>query len=65
MSDEADQANEQVEKNEARSIAYAQLLASKPLPTSTNCLWCNTQTIGGRRWCNADCRDMWTEFGGQ
>lgn len=65
MSDEVDMANMQVELNEKRSIAYAQALASTPIPKSDHCLWCNSKTIDGRRWCNADCRDMWTDFGEQ
>lgn len=65
MADEIDQANEQVEKNEQRSIAYARMQALQPIKTSETCLWCNSLTKDGRRWCNAECRDMWTDFGGQ
>lgn len=65
MSDIIDSANDQVALNEQRSIKYAQLEASKPIPTSEHCLWCITKTIEGRRFCNASCRDMWQEFGSQ
>lgn len=65
MSDIVDDAAVQIALNEARSIAYAKLQASQPLPTSENCLWCNSRTKDNRRWCNAECRDMWQDFGGQ
>ena len=65
MSDEIDQANDQVAMNEARSIAYARLEANKPIPERDNCLWCNMKTRNGARWCNAECRDMWEQFGCQ
>lgn len=65
MSDDADLANEQVAMNESRSIRYASLEASKPIPTSKTCLWCNAKTIEGRRFCNADCRDYWDSYGRQ
>lgn len=65
MSDIIDSANEQVALNEERSIKYAQLEASKPIPTSDKCLWCTKETLDGRRWCNADCRNMYQEFGCQ
>lgn len=65
MADEVDLANSQVSLNEERSIKYAQLEASKPIPTSNNCYWCSSHTIEGRRFCNANCRDMWQEFGCQ
>lgn len=65
MSDLIDSANEQVALNEERSIKYAQLEASKPLPTSALCLWCSSKTTDGRRWCNAECRNMHQEYGCQ
>ena len=65
MSDIIDSANDQVALNEERSIKYAQLEASKPIPTSNTCYWCSSNTIEGRRFCNASCRDMWQEFGSQ
>lgn len=65
MSDIIDSANDQVALNEERSIKYAQLEASKPLPTSKLCLWCSSKTTDGRRWCNAECRNMHQEYGCQ
>lgn len=65
MSDIADDAALQISLNEERSIKYAQLEASKPIATSNNCYWCSSKTIEGRRFCNANCRDMWQEFGSQ
>lgn len=63
--DEADLGNIQAELNADRSIKYAQLEASKPLPTSKLCLWCSSKTKDGRRWCNAECRNMHQEYGCQ
>lgn len=65
MSDIVDDANMQVAMNEARSIAYAHIEANKPIPTSEHCLWCASKTKDGRRWCNASCRNMWQDYGGQ
>lgn len=63
--DEADLGNIQAELNADRSIKYAQLEASKPIPTSEHCLWCSSKTKEGRRFCNANCRDMWQAYGSQ
>lgn len=63
--DEADLGNIQAELNADRSIKYAQLEASKPLPTSKLCLWCSSKTTDGRRWCNAECINMHQEYGCQ
>lgn len=65
MSDEVDAANEQVAMNEARSIAYAQIEANKPIPTSEHCLWCAAKTKDGRRFCNRSCADDWEKYGRQ
>lgn len=65
MSDIIDSANDQVALNEERSIKYAQLEASKPIPRSELCFWCSAKTIEGRRFCNANCRDMWQAYGSQ
>lgn len=65
MADEADLGNMQVELNAERSIKYAQLEASKPIPTSESCFWCSAKTVEGRRFCNANCRDMWQAYGSQ
>lgn len=65
MSDIIDSANDQVALNEYRSIKYAQLEANKPIPTSNLCLWCSSKTTDGRRWCNAECRNMHQEYGCQ
>jgi hypothetical protein len=65
MADDADLAAQQIEANELRNIKYSQSLASKPLPTSENCLWCNSKTKNGARWCNRECCDYWEKYGGQ
>lgn len=65
MADEADLGNIQTELNAERSIRYAQLEASKPIPTSESCFWCSAKTVEGRRFCNANCRDMWQAYGSQ
>lgn len=57
MSDICDDANEQVLKNELRSIAYASIEANKPIPLSDVCLFCGENTIEGRRFCDSFCRD--------
>jgi hypothetical protein len=33
----------------------------KPLPTSDVCLHCGEKTLGGARWCDADCRNDYVE----
>ena len=65
MADEADVANIQVELNENRSIKYAQVLASKPIPKSDTCYWCSSKTVDGRRFCNRECSDNWEKWGMQ
>jgi len=57
MSDEADLAQQQIEANENRSIAYARIQASKPITPSDVCLFCGEETENGRRYCDAFCRD--------
>ena len=61
MADVIDDANDQVEKNERRSIEYAMLQAKKEIPKSEVCLWCLEGTSNGARWCCADCRDAWEQ----
>jgi len=65
MSDVIDDANEQVALNEARSIAYASIEASKPIPQRDNCLWCGMKTMNGARWCNRECCSHWERYGRQ
>lgn len=57
--DEIDLANEQVEKNERRSIEQARIEAQKKIPESEFCLWCGEGTINGARWCSRDCCSQW------
>jgi len=59
MADEVDSANEQVEKNERRSIEYAMREAQKKLPESEFCLWCGEDTNKGARWCSRECCSLW------
>lgn len=65
MSDIVDDAALQISLNEERSIKYAQLEASKPIPTSEHCLWCSSKTEDGRRFCNRDCCSQWERYGSQ
>lgn len=65
MTDEIDQANEQVSLNEKRSIAYATLEANKPIAKSKHCYWCNEKTKEGRRFCNQECACSWEKWGRQ
>ena len=62
MSDIIDDANMQVELNELRSIQYSTELARKPIPKSDFCYWCKEKTHNGRRFCSAECRNMYQEF---
>jgi hypothetical protein len=57
MSDEADDAQRQIENIEKRSIEYASIEANKPIPLSDVCLFCGESTFEGRRFCDAFCRD--------
>lgn len=65
ISDPLDVASQQEQLHNEMSIKHIQKLASKPIPTSKLCLWCSSKTTDGRRWCNAECRNMHQEYGCQ
>ena len=54
--DEADRALEEIEREIERQAARR--LPAGPAPTGV-CLWCGLIVSGGRRWCDAECRDEW------
>ncbi|MCX8017076.1 MAG: hypothetical protein N2690_04125 [Rhodocyclaceae bacterium] len=54
--DEADLTAERIEHEMAALLR--QRRQAGPAATGT-CLWCDAGLTGGRRWCDADCRDDW------
>lgn len=38
-------------------VSSARERAAKPIPTATHCIFCDEPTEGGRRFCDAVCRD--------
>lgn len=62
MSDEVDQANDNISHNEKIAISSAALYKG-PLPTGV-CLSpdCSEQVPDHARWCDSDCRDAWQKF---
>lgn len=60
MSDEIDRASEIEDYARSTQIALCEREAARPIPTSDVCLNCDEPTVGGSRWCDADCRDFWT-----
>ena len=57
MSDDADRADRMIEQTVADAIAAAR--RARALPYTGLCHWCGDVTGGGRRFCDADCRDDW------
>lgn len=56
--DEADQANDNIARDEA--IAIKVTANRGPEVDSTGvCLYCTEELTDGRRWCDADCRNAW------
>lgn len=58
MADDADIAAVQIERETARQIAATRRLTVN-LEYTGHCRWCGDTTGGGRRFCDADCRDDW------
>lgn len=54
--DDADRAQIEIEREIARQVARRK--RNGPQPTGL-CLWCGMIVTGGRRWCDAECRDEW------
>ena len=43
-----------------RDLAIKSARESAPeAPVTGDCLWCNAELTGGRRWCDAWCREDW------
>lgn len=61
MSDEADQANDYVELMTARALASMAPVVI-PVNDTNECLCCGESVSDGRRWCNADCRDIYEKM---
>ncbi|QKW95378.1 hypothetical protein [Ralstonia phage RPZH3] len=38
-------------------VSSARERAARPIPTATHCIFCDEPTEGGRRFCDAVCRD--------
>jgi len=54
--DISDQATLREEQDRQRALRQRQ----RPGPRATGlCLFCGLVTTGGRRWCDAECRDEW------
>lgn len=62
MADEVDVANENVEKSIEARIKYA---AAQKIPENTTgeCWFCGKAVPDSRRWCDADCRDLYVKGG--
>ena len=58
MTDELDAATERMEREQEMILAAARAKVV-PIQTSEYCLLCGEETTGGRRWCDAGCRDRW------
>jgi hypothetical protein len=58
MSDEVDQANDMMEVQISRAVAKA---AGIEIPTNDTglCWYCHEPVTDTRRWCCADCRELW------
>lgn len=55
MADEADVANDHIEKELAMRISAARRITL--VPQSTTCLNCDDPVSGGRRYCSKDCQE--------
>jgi hypothetical protein len=58
MADDADISAANIQRETERLIAAARRPAAH-LPYTGLCHWCGAITGGGRRFCDADCRDDW------
>lgn len=58
VADEADLANDMMETQMARALSKA---FDFKIPTNNtgNCLYCSEPVEQNRRWCNADCRELY------
>lgn len=58
MSDEVDNANDHIAKEEALRIKQISERAPEATPTGV-CLECGEGVGESKRWCSAGCRDIW------
>jgi hypothetical protein len=58
MSDEADVAQDHIEREEALRKKYRKLSRLEVEPTG-ECLNCDTPLANGRRWCDSYCQEDW------
>ncbi len=57
--DPIDQASYQEEQTKALRLRQIREQANKPIVLTGYCLECG-ETLTDRRWCDADCRDLWS-----
>ena len=60
MVDEVDRANEQIEKGIADTLKTID--TTIPKNTTGRCLTCGVSVPDERRWCSAECRDIYEKF---
>lgn len=58
MADQFDQASDLEQLDRDRCIAAARV-PDPALEATGFCLWCEEVVAPGRRFCDADCRDLW------
>lgn len=54
--DDSDMAT--LREEQARAVALSVRMPEGPQPTGV-CMHCGAPLPGGRRWCDAECRDEW------
>jgi hypothetical protein len=59
VADEIDLANDMMEAQISRAVAKAGGLEI-PKNTTGKCMYCLELVKDGRRWCDADCRELYT-----
>jgi len=66
MSDEVDTSNDRWDMYVSMMINNAGCIAAKPeVEAVGTCLCCGDELPEGRRWCDADCRDLWQKLEGR
>jgi hypothetical protein len=64
MSDEVDVSNDRWDMYVSMMINKAGCGAAEAVATG-ECLCCGEELPEGRRWCDADCRDLWQKLEGR
>lgn len=59
MADIVDIGNDRAQEILDDAIAAARRAASAPSEGTGECMFCSEALSDKRRWCDADCRDMW------